>query len=80
MNLFANELGAMGKAEKRLHKKGDDLEILHEGDTIIMRRVVDAAKFRRIADKVLANLPRPKKGESIVRQLNESRLRGGKLG
>lgn len=79
MNPFASGLGAMGKAEKRLHKKDRDIEILREGDTIIMRRVVDAAKFRRIADKVLAHRPKPKKGESIVRELSESRLRGGKL-
>lgn len=69
----------MGKSEKRLHKTDRDLEIVREGDAIIMRRIVDAAKFRRIADKVLAHRPKPRKGASIVRELSESRLRGGKL-
>ncbi len=43
-----------------------------------MRRIVDPVKFRKIAAKVLANMPKPRKGESIVRELNESRHRGGR--
>ena len=69
----------MNKPEKlRLRGAPDNVEIVHQGDTIVMRRIVDSVKFRKIAAKVLANMPKPMKGESIVRELNESRHRGGK--
>jgi hypothetical protein len=67
----------MNAPEKHRRELGK-VEIVREGDTLIMRRVVDTVKFRKIADKVLANRPRPKKGASIVRELNESRHRGGR--
>ena len=38
-----------------------------------------AEAFKKISTEVLANRPKPKKGESIVHELNESRSRGGKL-
>jgi hypothetical protein len=31
---------------------------------------------RRIAEEIAANLPEPRKGESIMRELTELRLRG----
>ena len=69
----------MNEPEKlRLRGAPDNVEIVHQGDTIVMRRIVDSVKFRKIAAKVLANMPKPMKGESIVRELNESRHRGGK--
>lgn len=80
MNPFASGLGVMGKAEKRLRKTDPDLEILRQGDTIIMRKIVDPERFRRAAASVLKHAPKPKKGESIMRELNRSRLRGGRLG
>jgi len=67
----------MNAPEKRRRELGN-VEIVREGDTLIMRRIVDPVKFRKIAAKVLANMPKPKKGESIVRELNESRHRGGR--
>ena len=80
MNPFAIDWGwSMNKPEKlRLRGAPDNVEIVHQGDTIVMRRIVDSVKFRKIAAKVLANMPEPMKGESIVRELNESRHRGGK--
>ena len=80
MNPFAIDWGSsMNKPEKlRLRGAPDNVEIVHQGDTIVMRRIVDSVKFRKIAAKVLANMPKPMKGESIVRELNESRHRGGK--
>jgi hypothetical protein len=35
--------------------------------------------FRRVAEEIAANLPEPRKGESIMRELAELRLRGGKF-
>ena len=67
-------MNAPGKRRREL----GNVEIVREGDTLIMRRIVDPVKFRKIAAKVLANMPKPKKGESIVRELNESRHRGGR--
>ncbi len=74
--------GARGPTGRR---ELGNVEIVREGDTLIMRRSVDPVKFRKIAAKVLANMPKPKKGESIVRELNEvaatllKRLRAGRL-
>jgi len=70
----------MNKPEKlRLYGAPDNVEILREGDRIIMRTIVDPAKVRRAAASIRKHMPKPKKGESIVRELNESRLRGGTL-
>jgi hypothetical protein len=52
--------------------------LLRAGDTAFVRSG-SVEKFKKIAAEVRANLPKPKKGESIMRELNESRLRGGKL-
>ncbi|MBI3372173.1 MAG: hypothetical protein HY017_10515 [Betaproteobacteria bacterium] len=52
--------------------------MLRVGDTAIVR-TGSHEKFRKIAAEVLANPPKPKKGESIVRELNELRHRGGPL-
>jgi hypothetical protein len=52
--------------------------VLRAGDTAVLRSG-SAEAFRKISAEVLANRPKPKKGESIMRELNESRLRGGKL-
>lgn len=80
MNAFAiGQGGNVNAPEKRRQRSADPrLEITREGDTLVMRRVVDWTKFRRIADEVLAHMPKPKKGASIVRDLNRSRLRGGR--
>ena len=80
MNPFAIWLGVTVNApEKRRHRGAErDIEIVREGNTLIMRRVVDWPKFRRLAAEVLANMPKPKKGASIMRDLNRSRLRGGR--
>jgi len=48
-------------------------------ETLIIRRIMDTVKIRKIAAKILAHMPKPKKGESIVHELNESRHRGGPL-
>ena len=68
----------MNAPEKRRRRELGNVEIVREGDTLIMRRIVDPVKFRKIAAKVLAHMPKPKKGESIVRELDESRHRGGR--
>lgn len=52
--------------------------ILCVDDTAIIRSG-SHEKFKKIAAEVLAHLPKPKKGESIVRELRELRLRGGRL-
>ncbi len=52
-----------------------------------MLRAVDKAivrsgsieEFRKIAAEVRANIPKPKRGESIVRELHQLRLRGGRF-
>lgn len=67
----------MNAPEKHRRELGK-VEIVREGDTLIMRRIVDTEKFRKIADKVLANRPKLRRGASIVRELNESRHRGGR--
>jgi hypothetical protein len=73
MNLFVIRWGPdMNAPEKgRRH-------LLRAGDTAIVRSG-SVENFKKIAAEVRANLPKPKKGESIMRELNESRLRGGKL-
>ena len=52
--------------------------LLRPGDTAIVRTGSHAA-FKKIAAKVLANMPKPKKGASIVRELHRLRLRGGRI-
>ena len=52
--------------------------VLRVGDTAVFRSG-SAEAFKKISAEVLANRPKSKKGESIMRELNESRLRGGKL-
>ena len=65
--------------EKRRYRGTErDIEIVRNGDTLIMRRVVDWPKWRRLAAEVLADMPKPRKGASIMRELNRSRLRGGR--
>lgn len=78
MNPFAIRWGsAMNKPEKiKLRDVPPGVEVVQEGGSIVLRRIVGVKKFRKIADKVLANRPKPKKGASIVRELNESRHRG----
>ena len=80
MNLVAIGQGINVNAPEKRRPRGADpgLEITREGDTLVMRRVVDWPKFRRIAAEVLAHMPKPKKGANIVRDLNRSRLRGGR--
>ena len=69
----------MNKLEK-LYLDGvpEGTEVTLEGGTIVLRRIVDVKKFRKIAAEVLRHLPKVKKGESIVRELDESRLRDGR--
>ena len=78
MNPFAIALRpAVNKPEKiKLRDVPPGTEVVQEGGSIVLRRIVDVKKFRKIADKVLANRPKLKKGASIVRELNESRHRG----
>lgn len=69
----------MNAPEKRRYRGTErDIEIVRDGDTLIMRRVVDWPKWRRLAAEVLADMPKPRKGASIMRELNRSRLRGGR--
>lgn len=69
----------MNAPEKRRYRGTErDIEIVRNGDTLIMRRVVDWPKWRRLAAEVLADMPKPRKGASIMRELNRSRLRGGR--
>lgn len=79
MNPFAIGRGpTMGKPEKlKLRGAPDNVEVIHEGDTIILRTIVDPAKVRRAMDSILKHMPKPKKGESILRELNRLRIRGG---
>lgn len=62
--------------KRRLRDVDPGIEMVRAGDTLIVRRVVDWPKFRRLAAEVLANMPKPKKGTNIVRELRRSRLRG----
>ena len=67
---------SMNAPEKRRFLPADgSIEVIHEGDSIILRRVVDAAKFRAAADAVLAQVPKPRKGASVLRELERSRAR-----
>ena len=69
----------MNAPEKRRYRgTGREIEIVRDGDTLIMRRVVDWPKWRRLAAEVLANMPKPRKDASIMLDLNRSRLRGGR--
>ena len=52
--------------------------LLRAGDTAVFRSG-SHEKFKKIAAEVLANMPKPKKGESIVRELRQLRLRGGRF-
>ena len=38
-----------------------NVEIVHEGETLIIRRIVDTVKFRKIAANVLAHIPSRRK-------------------
>jgi virulence-associated protein VagC len=68
---------AMNKPRKiTLRGVSPDIEIVHEGGSIILRKIVDAPKFRKIAAEVLARMPKPRKGASVVRELQIARLRG----
>jgi hypothetical protein len=80
MNPFAIGWGpAMNKPEKlKLRDVPEGCEVVNEGGAIILRRIVDARKFRRIAADVLAHMPPPKKGASVLRELEKSRLRRGR--
>ncbi len=68
----------MNKPEKLTFHPPKGVEVVQGGDTIILRNILDVKAFRRIARKVLANPPKPKKGESVVRELHESRRGGGR--
>lgn len=48
-----------------------------EGDRIFMRTIVDPARVRAACREIRKHMPKPKKGESIVRELNSMRIRGG---
>ena len=68
----------MNKPEKlKLHGMPDNVEVLHEGDRIVMRTIVDPAKVRAACREIRKFMPKVKKGESIVRDLNKMRIRGG---
>lgn len=77
MNPFAIALGlAMNKPEKlKLRDVPAGTEVVQEGGSIIMRRIVDVKKFRAAADKVIAHMPACKKGASVLRELEKSRQR-----
>ena len=50
--------------EKRRYRGTErEIEIVRDGDALIMRRVVDWPKWRRLAAEVLANVPKSKKGK-----------------
>lgn len=67
----------MNKPEKlRLRGVPDDVEVVHERGSIVLRKIVDVKKFRAAAAQVLKHIPKPKKGADVVRRLNEARLRG----
>jgi len=51
-------------------------DVLRAGDTAIVR-TGSHAEFKKISAEALANLPKPKKGESVLRELNRLRVRGG---
>lgn len=69
----------MNAPEKRRFLAGDrSVEVIHHGDSIILRRVVDVGKFRTAAAAVLAHMPKPKKGASVLRELEKSRLHRGR--
>lgn len=69
----------MNKPEKlKLRDVPEGYEVVNEDGAIILRRIVDAKKFREIAAAVLARIPPPKKGASVLRELAKSRLRRGR--
>lgn len=66
----------MNKPERPgLRSVPEDIEIVNRGGAIILRRIVDAKKFRAAADAVIAHLPAPRKGASVLRELEKTRLR-----
>lgn len=69
----------MNAPEKRRRRVLGGHQVIYEGGSIIMRRIVERACFRGVLAEVRKHLPRPRKGESIVRELAASRLRGGKV-
>ena len=79
MNPFAIKLGSlMNKPEKlRLRDVPENMEVVLEGGTIVLRRIVDPAEVRRACTSILKHQPKPKKGENVLRELNALRLRGG---
>lgn len=69
MITFANRLeDDVGAAEKKLERQ-----------IPASIRSGSRAAFRRIAAEILANMPRSKKGASVVRELKKLRTRGGVL-
>lgn len=67
---------SMNAPEQRRRRRAK--EAVRDPYTAVMR-TGSLRAFRRIAGEVRAKFPKPKKGESIARELNELRLRGGKL-
>lgn len=67
----------MGKHERHTLPEDPSIEVLREGDSLVLRKVVDVPKYREIAADVRAHFPVPVDGESILHDLHESRLRGG---
>jgi hypothetical protein len=59
---------------------GNGVEVMHEGDSMILRKVVDADKVRAVCRDIREHAPAPKKGESILEDLNASRLRRSSAG
>lgn len=64
----------MNKPEKLQLKAPPGHDVLQEGGRIVFRRVVDVKKFRAAAAAVLAHMPAPRKGASVLRELRKSRL------
>jgi hypothetical protein len=79
MNPFAIGWGRTMNKPERLHLRDlpKGTEVILEGGTIVLRKVVDAAEVRRACASIRKHLPKPKKGESIARELNRLRIRGG---
>jgi hypothetical protein len=69
---------AMNKPE-RLELRGvpGNVEVVHQGGSIVLRRIVAVKKFRAAADAVIAHMPAPRKGASVRRELKKTRLRVG---
>jgi hypothetical protein len=65
---------------ERLELRGmpKDVEVVTEGGAIVLRRIVDAKRFRAAAAAVIAHMPAPKKGASVRRQLERSRRHRGR--